>query len=221
MRRFNILLILILTSCMFSLFEAKEHINCVFGRKNGMKCIENTSEHQISTNSKSVPCKRHDIMCWNKYTLMYTNRIRRKYRKPLLRMGTYNQLKNAMNRAKILATKPKLVHQNLNKAGKIVKCKRWMSGENLARNGEKYNIARKCVNQWMASKEHFDALVMSWFREMVIGIHITKSGTVYCVQTFAVYSEKYAVGSKHGKGCYIPNIWEKTNIDYLDSEDDD
>lgn len=135
--------------------------------------------------------------------MQYTNTVRANNgEKPLIH-GTQSQLDNALRYAKVLASKKTLQHQTLPAVTKEVKCLRWIGGENLAFNYEKGDIARACVQQWIASRKHWDNLVRPWFEEMVVGVHIRFDGRVYCVQTFAVFFPRHSTfGTRDGPKCH-------------------
>ena len=134
-------------------------------------------------------------------TLKYTNNVRKTKGLSMLALGPKRQMANAMRYAKKLGKMGYLKHQNLRSVTKEVGCKRWVGGENLAFNYETGDIARKCVDQWIGSKGHYQNLVRSWFKEMAVGFQFNKDGRVYCVQTFGLYYPRQTFGRRNGPKC--------------------
>lgn len=148
-------------------------------------------------------CATRDAICWNRHALSLTNKVRRKNGvKEMLLPGTQAQLDNAMRYAKFLARLGFLKHQVLSAATKEVRCKRFVSGENIAFHYETDKTAERCVELWVRSRGHFLNLIRGWFREMVMGIYIARDGRVYCVQTFALYYPTQTFGNRNGPKCY-------------------
>lgn len=150
----------------------------------------------------SVPCARDDLRCWSSKAVAYTNAVRRENGvQGMLRVGPERQLGNAVQYAEALSRRGVLKHQDLGKVTREVECSRWIGGENLAYNYESGDVARACVEQWVGSKGHFANLVRGWFEEAVVGVHIERSGRVYCVQTFGLQMQEGTVGRASDEGC--------------------
>lgn len=169
-------------------------------RRYSRRTRKQASKKDTKKNNK-MPCKSRDAPCWCKMAMEYTNMERKKKGLTMLKLGPQSQMDNAMRYASKLSRMGYLVHQKLRDVTREVGCKHWVGGENLAFNYEQGNVARKCVDQWIGSREHYLNLVRDWFREVVIGFHFDDDGRIYCVQTFSVVYPRQTFGRLNGPKC--------------------
>lgn len=149
-------------------------------------------------------CKKSDQICQSKRAVQLTNKIRRAYgRERDLVMGSQAQLRNAVEHAKFMAKKGKAIGQDLVKAEKTIKCERFIGAENVAKVKASGDIAKDCVSVWENSPPAWNNMVLTFVREMVVGVALDKKGNAYCVQTFALKlkDSPETYGSASAKGC--------------------
>ncbi len=133
------------------------------------------------------PCEPTDTRCMNYLAVKYINILRKRYKIPLVEIGTRSMLDNALRHSRAMAKHGGLFHQK----APIKICNHIMAGENISLNHvfksdkkEPTDPVKLCFEQFWGSEPHRNNMLASKATHFAMGVYIAEDGYIWCTQTY-------------------------------------
>lgn len=135
------------------------------------------------------PCRQGDAACFNYYGAKYVNAIRFAAKAPLLKLGSSEMLKHAVQHSRAMQARDKMFHEDIrkiNKSGKY-KCGEFLSAAMVLKSKlRSNNPAKQCVSTWGRSLSHKTVINFAHHKDIALGVIVDDNRYIWCTLLFAV-----------------------------------